>query len=71
MKDDLLLLQLMLLLNQHSPKTYLVGGCVRDMLLGKTPKDFDIVTTANVPVLHEGKDRFSGNGLLGFLPKEL
>jgi tRNA nucleotidyltransferase/poly(A) polymerase len=62
MKDDLLLMQLLLLLNQHSPKTYLVGGCVRDMLLGKTPKDFDIVTTANIPVLHEGKDRFSGNG---------
>ncbi len=25
---------------------YLVGGCVRDILLGKTPKDFDIVTNA-------------------------
>ena len=23
---------------------YLVGGAVRDLLLGKTPKDFDIVT---------------------------
>ncbi|MGM9991434.1 MAG: hypothetical protein ACI376_01105 [Candidatus Bruticola sp.] len=25
---------------------YLVGGCVRDMLLGRVPKDFDIATTA-------------------------
>ena len=25
---------------------YFVGGCVRDILLGKTPKDFDIVTSA-------------------------
>ena len=27
-------------------KTYLVGGCVRDLLMGLTPKDFDISTTA-------------------------
>jgi len=27
-------------------KAYLVGGSVRDLLLGKTPKDFDIVTDA-------------------------
>lgn len=27
-------------------KTYLVGGCVRDLLLGIHPKDFDIATTA-------------------------
>ena len=27
-------------------KTYLVGGCVRDLLLEKVPKDFDIVTEA-------------------------
>ena len=26
--------------------TYLVGGCVRDLLVGVKPKDFDIVTTA-------------------------
>lgn len=30
---------------------YLVGGAVRDMLLGKTPKDWDIVTTAPPEVL--------------------
>jgi tRNA nucleotidyltransferase (CCA-adding enzyme) len=27
-----------------STEVYLVGGCVRDLLLDKTPKDFDIVT---------------------------
>lgn len=27
-------------------ETYLVGGCVRDLLLGATPKDFDISTAA-------------------------
>jgi poly(A) polymerase len=26
--------------------TYLVGGCVRDLLLGLKPKDFDVVTSA-------------------------
>ncbi|MBU6426688.1 HD domain-containing protein [Patescibacteria group bacterium] len=28
-------------------QTYLVGGCVRDLLLGKIPKDWDITTNAN------------------------
>jgi poly(A) polymerase len=28
-------------------ETYIVGGAVRDLLLGKKPKDFDIVTAAN------------------------
>jgi poly(A) polymerase len=27
-------------------EAYLVGGCVRDLLLNKTPKDFDIATSA-------------------------
>ena len=62
MKEDLLLLQLLMLIRENSPKTYLVGGCVRDMLLGKTPKDYDIVTTANIPVLHEDSNRFAPNG---------
>jgi poly(A) polymerase len=29
---------------QH--KAYLVGGCVRDLLLGRKPKDFDVATSA-------------------------
>src|SRR5688572_127857 len=27
-------------------KAYLVGGCVRDILLGRAPKDFDVATSA-------------------------
>lgn len=30
--------------NKH--QAYIVGGCVRDMLLGKTPNDFDVTTSA-------------------------
>ena len=33
-------------LNQAGYEAYLVGGCVRDLLLGKRPKDFDIATDA-------------------------
>src|SRR5262249_50785612 len=28
---------------------YLVGGCVRDLLLGRKPKDFDVATSATPP----------------------
>ncbi|MEY2699609.1 MAG: polynucleotide adenylyltransferase PcnB [Pseudomonadota bacterium] len=28
-------------------EAYLVGGCVRDLLLGREPKDFDVVTNAH------------------------
>ena len=28
-------------------EAYLVGGCVRDLLLGREPKDFDVATNAN------------------------
>ena len=27
-------------------EAYIVGGAVRDLLIGKTPKDFDIATSA-------------------------
>lgn len=33
-------------LNRHGYRTYMVGGCVRDLLVGKRPKDFDLVTNA-------------------------
>lgn len=33
-------------LHQNGFKAYLVGGCVRDLLLERIPKDFDIVTDA-------------------------
>ncbi|MBN2451087.1 MAG: CCA tRNA nucleotidyltransferase [Lentisphaeria bacterium] len=34
------------LLRQSGYEAYLVGGCVRDSLLGRTPKDWDIATNA-------------------------
>jgi poly(A) polymerase len=33
-------------LERYGFEAYLVGGCVRDLLLGRTPKDFDIATSA-------------------------
>jgi len=33
-------------LNRFGYEAYLVGGCVRDLLLGIQPKDFDVVTSA-------------------------
>jgi len=33
-------------LASHGYSAYIVGGAVRDLLLGKRPKDFDIVTDA-------------------------
>ncbi len=33
-------------LKEHGHTAYLVGGSVRDLLLGKTPKDYDISTSA-------------------------
>ncbi len=33
-------------LNNHGYEAYIVGGCVRDSLLGKTPNDWDITTSA-------------------------
>ena len=33
-------------LQEKGYETYLVGGCVRDLLVGITPKDFDIATDA-------------------------
>jgi poly(A) polymerase len=33
-------------LRAHSFQAWLVGGCVRDLLLGREPKDFDIATDA-------------------------
>lgn len=33
-------------LNEKGYEAYIVGGCVRDMLLGRTPGDWDITTSA-------------------------
>ena len=39
-------LKVMHRLHRNGYKAYLVGGSVRDLLLGKTPKDFDVSTDA-------------------------
>lgn len=33
-------------LQQHQHVAYIVGGSVRDLLIGRTPKDFDVATSA-------------------------
>ena len=33
-------------LTRHGYEAYLVGGCVRDLLVGRRPKDFDVATNA-------------------------
>jgi poly(A) polymerase len=33
-------------LREHSHSAYLVGGCVRDLLLGREPSDYDVATSA-------------------------
>jgi poly(A) polymerase len=33
-------------LREHGYKAYLVGGCVRDLLLGREPADYDVTTDA-------------------------
>ncbi len=39
-------LQVLTRLSERGFKAYLVGGCVRDLLLGKPAKDFDVATSA-------------------------
>lgn len=43
---DLVILQLTILLRQLTPNNYIVGGYIRDLLLGIPSKDIDIVTDA-------------------------
>lgn len=39
-------LQIITTLQSHGYQAYLVGGCVRDAILGRVPKDWDITTSA-------------------------
>jgi poly(A) polymerase len=38
--------QIIRILREHSHEAYLVGGCVRDVLLGREPADYDVTTDA-------------------------
>ena len=40
-------------LSEHGYQAYLVGGSVRDILLKRTPKDFDVATDAHPQDVHE------------------
>ena len=49
-------------LRRASHHAYLVGGCVRDLLLGIRPKDFDVATSAHP---NQVKDTFRNSRLIG------
>lgn len=49
-------------LNKSGYEAYLVGGSVRDLILGKKPKDFDITTNATPVQL---KKIFKNSRLIG------
>jgi poly(A) polymerase len=49
-------------LNRAGYKAYLVGGCVRDLLVGRTPKDFDVATSATP---NEIKATFRNSRIIG------
>ena len=49
-------------LHRHGFLAYLVGGSVRDLLLGKTPKDFDVATNAHP---HEINALFKNSRIIG------
>lgn len=39
-------------LTEKGYEVYLVGGCVRDLILNRTPKDFDVLTSAQLCQVH-------------------
>ena len=49
-------------LQESGYEAYLVGGCVRDLLIGRTPKDFDVSTNASP---EEVKKVFSNCRIIG------
>ena len=49
-------------LRRYGFRAYLVGGCVRDLLLGFTPKDFDVATDARP---EEVKSLFRNSRIIG------
>lgn len=51
------------LLNDNGFEAFIVGGCVRDSLLGRTPEDFDITTNATPYQVKEIFDRTIDTGI--------
>ena len=54
--------RVVLRLRQHGYEAYLVGGCVRDLLVDRSPKDFDIATSATP---NQVRDLFRNSRLIG------
>jgi len=49
-------------LKNRGYEAYVVGGCIRDLLLNKQPKDFDVVTSAHP---HDIKEMFRNSIIIG------
>ena len=49
-------------ISRKGHRSYLVGGCIRDLLMGKYPKDFDVVSSASPYRL---KQLFSNSRIIG------
>jgi poly(A) polymerase len=49
-------------LTRHGHEAYLVGGCVRDLLLDRQPKDFDVATSARP---EQVRDLFRNSRIIG------
>ncbi len=49
-------------LQEHGYQAYLVGGCIRDLLLDRSPKDFDVATDAHP---EEVRDLFRNSRIIG------
>ncbi|KAL5706176.1 hypothetical protein ACHQM5_024380 [Ranunculus cassubicifolius] len=61
-KVSLASLKALSLLRRNGFEAYLVGGCVRDLLLRRIPKDFDVITNAN---LKQIKKQFHRSKVVG------
>ncbi|KAG2298273.1 hypothetical protein Bca52824_034745 [Brassica carinata] len=46
-------LNVLRLLRRQGFDAYLVGGCVRDLILHRPPKDYDVITTANLKQIRQ------------------
>src|SRR5215469_13144670 len=62
MKPDQLARQIVAKLKSRGYQAYFVGGCVRDLLLGSEPKDYDIATDARPDQINT---LFPGSDLVG------
>ncbi len=49
-------------LHEQGYQAYLVGGCIRDLLLGRSPKDFDVATDAHP---EEVREQFRNSRIVG------